>query len=292
MHNARESDYVVTQLRSFFKNKKQFIEVPSQTRYSILAACEDPATITTYSMGGDIWPLPQTGQMWLGQELLNNPSLPGAFCITASYRNEPNPIPGRHDFLFPMFEFESRGDIDCMRALERELLQHLGFSVPRCFTYDDMCKRLGVDDLGPEQETKMWEDMSSVISLEFFPKRTHPFFNMKRADDGLYNKIDLILYGMETISSGERSCSAEEMRHDFYTISNGKYAQLLFETFGKDRVVEELEQFLALPMIPRFGGSIGITRLTRAMRLANLFDQDALLSDYKTPVKGVSSCAL
>ena len=56
------------QLRTFF-NDLGFLEVHTQNRLSILAACEDPTTVSTYDYAGQIWPLPQTGQMWLEYEL-------------------------------------------------------------------------------------------------------------------------------------------------------------------------------------------------------------------------------
>ena len=56
-----------------------FQEVHTQNRLSILAACEDPTTVATYEYAGEVWPLPQTGQMWLEYELLNNPKVPGFF---------------------------------------------------------------------------------------------------------------------------------------------------------------------------------------------------------------------
>ena len=59
-------------MRKFFQEKKGFIEVPAQSRKSILAACEDPATISQYIFSGENWPLPQTGQMWLERELLKS----------------------------------------------------------------------------------------------------------------------------------------------------------------------------------------------------------------------------
>src|SRR5579863_6439904 len=91
--------------RQFFQDQLGFIEVPAQSRLSILAACEDPANIVPFSFRDTLYPLPQTGQMWLEVELLKNPTVPGVFCITTSYRNEPNPIPGRHERIFPMVEF-------------------------------------------------------------------------------------------------------------------------------------------------------------------------------------------
>jgi aspartyl/asparaginyl-tRNA synthetase len=108
MKNTKTYHELVQKMRTFFLNKG-FLEVPTQSRLSILAACENPHSITTFEYQGQIWPLPQTGQMWLEYELLQNPEWPGVFCISTSYRQEKDPIPGRHELIFPMFEFESKG---------------------------------------------------------------------------------------------------------------------------------------------------------------------------------------
>ena len=55
------------------------------------------------------------------------------------------------------------------------------------------------------------------------------------------------------------------MRDMFHTISDGLYANLLFDLFGKNRVEKELDDFLGLDFFPRVGGGIGITRLLHAM---------------------------
>ena len=72
---------------------------------------------------------------------------------------------------------------------------------------------------------------------------------------------------METIGSAERSSDTTEMREMFHTISDGMYADLLFGTFGKDRVTKELDDFLQLDFIPRVGGGIGMTRFIKAMNM-------------------------
>ena len=91
-----------------------------------------------------------------------------------------------------------------------------------------------------------------------------------KKDKKLANKCDVIMGGMETIGSAERGTDVEEMREQFYTISEGGYAELLFNLFGKERVEKELNEFLAHDFIPRFGGGIGVTRMISAMKRANL----------------------
>ena len=91
---------------------------------------------------------------------------------------------------------------------------------------------------------------------------------MKHKGNGIFNKVDVILYGQETIGSAERSCDVKEMREMFYTIEDGGYAQKLFDLFGKERVEAELEDFLSMEFFPRLGGGIGMTRLARAYELS------------------------
>lgn len=267
MFNTLTYHALVQKMREFFL-QKGFVEVPTQSRLSILAACENPHSITTFNYSGEIWPLPQTGQMWLEHELLKNPEWPGCFCISTSYRQEKNPIPGRHELIFPMFEFESKGGMKELLKLESELLAHLGFDEPVEVKYDDVCQEYGgVQILEDEHESRMWKEKSSVVSLQYFPRRTNPFWNMKHKDGEIFNKVDVILYGQETIGSAERSCDVEKMREMFYTIEDGKYSAKLFELFGKDRVEAELELFLNYDFFPRFGGGIGMTRMARAYEL-------------------------
>ena len=267
----KEYDAVVTKLREFFR-KKGFIETPVQHRLSILAACEDPLTIATFNYAGSMWPLPQTGQMWLEWGLLTKPDGPGYSCITTSFRNEAHPIPGRHNLIFPMFEFETHGGIDALRKLEEELLQFIGFDKKGTLEhlqYDAIAKQYGTEELKAEHETKMWKEIGPVVSLEQFPQFTSPFWNMKLNGDHA-NKIDIILYGIETIGSAERSIDPKEMRNSFMTISDGMYAKTLFAQFGEQRVIEELDRFLKLKFFERCGGGIGVTRMIRAFKLAGM----------------------
>lgn len=277
---------VVKSLREFF-DSKSFQEVHTQNRLSILAACEDPTTVATYEYQGQIWPLPQTGQMWLEYELLTKPDLQGCYCLSTSYRQEQNPLPGRHDVIFPMFEFESHGDFDDLLTMENDLCKHLGFKCDHeRAPYDDLdfpggmyqsvlAKYTGTE-LDAHHEEKMYQEYGDVFFLTRFPETTSPFWNMKISEERgpkgmkLANKCDVIMGGMETIGSAERATDVQEMKEQFYTISNGEYAELLFNLFGKDRVELELFKFLSYDFVPRYGGGIGVTRLISAMKRANL----------------------
>ena len=271
--DMKEYSVTVRKMRSFFVNKGWY-EVHTQSRLSILAACEDPNTISTYNYAGEVWPLPQTGQMWLEHELLSNPDVPGVFCLSTSYRNEPNPVEGRHDKIFPMFEFEMRGTIKDLVILEAELLEYLGFGEQESFVHKDyreLAQEYEVEELEHEHEDRMCNENGPVVFLENFPNHTSPFWNMKQSlENDNAHKVDVILHGIETIGSAERSTNKDEMREQFYKISGGNYANILFSNFTKNRVVKELEQFLKYNMIERCGGGIGVTRMIRAMKMSNI----------------------
>ena len=253
-------------LRSFFLDKG-FEEVHTQNRLSILAACEDPFNVATYNYAGQVWPLPQTGQMWLEHELLTKPDSKGFFCVSTSYRQEPNAIPGRHDIIFPMFEFEFPGTYNDLHHMETELCEYLGFDELEDRTYAEWQQHyeLGAHaELEATHETKMYEQYGSCMITDF-PEFTSPFWNMSRREDGTSKKIDVILGGMETIGSAERSTNVDQMRDTFHTITEGEYSALLFKLFGKDRVEAELEKFLEFDFFERVGGGIGMTRMIAAL---------------------------
>ena len=169
-----------------------------------------------------------------------------------------------------------------MIKLEKELLEYMGFPIlgvdgyPQR-QYTDMMKKYDTMDLEHFHEQQMEKDYGPVLFLTDFPYHTSPFWNMKKNGDTA-EKVDVIIHGIETIGSAERSCNKDEMREQFLTISNGGYSGLLFEKFGKVRVNKELEAFLDRDFFPRFGGGIGMTRMIRAMEKSDLIDRDYL--DY------------
>jgi hypothetical protein len=138
---------------------------------------------------------------------------------------------------------------------------------PTIHNYEDLATHYGVDIIETEHEGMMCEEYGQATIIQNFPERTSPFWNMKHDKDGIFNKVDVILYGQETIGSAERATSIEEMRHYFDTISDGGYKKKLYDLFGKERVEKELDEYFDNKFFPRFGGGIGITRLIRALKM-------------------------
>ncbi len=159
-----------------------------------------------------------------------------------------------------MFEFEMKGDVDDLKAMEIELCQYLGLPALDIKTYADWAEQYKVRELDHGHEAAIGTGM-----ITEFPEWTSPFWNMSRNGDGTSRKIDVILGGMETIGSAERSTDKDQMRDTFHTISDGGYAQLLYRKFGKERVEAELDEFLNFDFFPRSGGGIGMQRLMSAL---------------------------
>lgn len=281
---------VTNRMRCFFL-QRGFVEVHTQNRLSILAACEDPFTISQFEFNGTKWPLPQTGQMWLEYELLNRYAQtqtqgktvlpPGFFCLSTSYRHEPSPTPGRHQYVFPMFEFEMFGGMEEMMELEKELLNYLGYN-PETFkgvSYAQAQQELGVPsdvELTNADENSLFTNTalpnhSNVVFLSDFPEMTSPFWNMRRCPEtGLAKKVDVIMHGYETIGSAERETDTEVMVERFKTISEGQYYDTLLKMFGKERIERELDNFMSFTFPIRSGGGIGVTRMIRSMSMQGL----------------------
>jgi aspartyl/asparaginyl-tRNA synthetase len=256
---------VVKKLREFFL-EKNFIEVHAQNRLSILAACEDPFNVATFEYAGKVWPLVQTGQMWLEYEILKRPEAAGYFCLTTSYRQEPNAVPGRHDIIFPMFEFEFKGTMEDLIVLQKELLTHLGYGKYDYYVndYKAIAEEFGTVELEHEHEERLYKEKSPVSFISNFPEFTSPFWNMRRnPHDDTSKKVDVILSGQETFGSAERETDKDVMRERFNTIMDGAYKAKLFELFGEERTMLELEEYLDLEFIPRVGQGIGLTRLEK-----------------------------
>ncbi len=273
-HTTEETDYVINKIRTFCR-EKGLIDSYSQCKVGILAACEDPKTISIFNHGGEKWPLPQTGQMQMEVEMLKNPKGAGFYTVTTSYRNEPNPKPGRHKLIFTLFEFEIHGGIEELIKFELELLAYMGFPVKTAMrgNWNSVAKKFGVDDIGHEEEEKLGKK-TPIFFLTHFPMKSSPFWNMKLdpSNPKVSLKVDCLLCGMETFGSAERSCNPEEMEHLFKTISDGEYAELLYSKFSKERVDNELNEYFSLfkSNLKRCGGGIGIDRFIRAMKILGI----------------------
>lgn len=115
--------------------------------------------------------------MWLEEELLKNPEPYGYFSFSTSYRQEDprTSVPGRHNLIFPMIEFEIKGDMEDMIQFEREFLEHFGYGKADSFKridYLEAAKKYGVEELENEHEELLCKEYGPCVFLCNFPEHT------------------------------------------------------------------------------------------------------------------------
>lgn len=166
--------------------------------------------------------------------------------------------------------------MNVLEELEKDILNYLGYHTCCVFAkenYIDLSNKYDTEYIYHDEEHKIYNDHGPVLFLKNFPEHTNPFWNICRNySTKTANKIDVILSGINTISSSEKSCNPNDMLKRFKTISNGQYAQILYDKFGKARVDDELNAFLKHRFILRSGGGIDITRLIRSMIMEGLLE--------------------
>jgi len=280
--NYEEFSILSRKLHDFF-HSENFLEAFYQHHLDVLTACEDPENVGLFHYFDTLFPLRQTNQMGLEEILLNDPKRRNYYCFSTSYRFEKNPVVGRHNTIFPMVEFETNdGTLESLIVFATKLIKALGYKGNFCeIDYEEACDMCKTMELNHDDEDYLCKTLAPVVFLKNFPERTHPFFNMERDPEnpGYARKLDVLMLGrnsigetkgMETIGSAVRSCDVAEMKRSFLAISNGEYAALLYKKFGKERVDNELNRFLSLPMFPRAGGGIGFSRLLNFVRYHGL----------------------
>lgn len=199
---------------------------------------------------------------------LLTPYIPrGYYCESTSTRDEKKAGDGRRYNTFAMSEFEMFGSYDHLRSFLHKFMAHIGFENVKYIDYEEACDYLNVSLIEDQEEKKLCEDIAPVVLLGKFPKRTDPYWNMKHSGEkDIYNKIDVLIHGVETIGSAERSCDVEQMKQDFYNQDQGKYCDRMFKMFGRERVETELDIFLSHEFVPRYGGGVGLQRLIEGMK--------------------------
>ena len=103
--------------------------------------------------------------MWLEYEILKNPDVAGYFCLT-SYRMRPNPVSGRHDIIFPMFEFEFKGDMNELIELQKELLVGYDKSI-FINNYKSIAEEFSTTELEHEHEERLYKKNSRCFYNRF-----------------------------------------------------------------------------------------------------------------------------
>lgn len=225
-------DNGVTRIKSFFKIKG-FVELHNHSPLSILNACENPEQLETFQYNNQLWPFQQSSKMILDNEFLKRP-VRGYFCLITN---------SEHKLVF---DFIMNAGIQDIIALERELLEFIGFT--------SNYPIIAYSDNVPYYD---------IFFLEHFPNHMYPRWNIKQTDEQYVEQVNLIIQGVEVISAFELSTNKCEMRNKLYE----QYVPNLNELFGEERVQRELDQFFNHEFVTRSCGTIDITKLVEYMNI-------------------------
>ncbi|HMT01965.1 MAG TPA: hypothetical protein PKD00_01430 [Burkholderiales bacterium] len=264
------TSFIINQFKEVIGGQEIFV----QHLPSILAACENPNSILpfTYRSIKSTYAMPQTNQMWLEFYLLENRVKDSCYTVTYSFRDEID-IDQRLDTRtvnksFVMFEFEQKGNFSTLLDTIKRLVTSIGFKTIYEVSYEDVCLEFNVSIIDDKVESLLNKHYGAdVVLLKYFPERTNPFWNMDYDDNKkAYKKVDVIINGEECGGGAERSCDRILQEVKFYSIEDGKYCQKLYEEFGMEKTIAELDKYLNLPFIPRVGMGWGISRLVKAVK--------------------------
>lgn len=226
-------DRTVKALRDFFA-KREFKEVNSQCRPSILAAWEFPERLQAYNARGTEWPLPQSGIVWLERELRKDPDAAGFFCLTNSYGAAAAAQPR------PIFEFAFRGDQTALRTLVTALMTSL---LPHNFEGDGR-----IVTNSSLAECPFW-NVAVVPSGENDSKRVR--------------NCDAYFKDNKLISAAERTQEKAEMFYKFCVSHGGRYSLGLYRHFGQSRTEAEFTEYVNDCSFLRSTGSVDVMTLSR-----------------------------
>lgn len=200
----------------------------------------------------------------------------GYYCMNTSTRNESRAGDGRREFRFPItecefaVETEESGLEELAQFLER-MIVHLGFEKPARRYYTEECKIRGVKKLDDIDEADICNQaQNSVVLLMKFDEESDPYFNMRKNADGTFDKIDVLIDGVETVGSAVRSCNKDEMLDMLKKQDKGKYLTTMYKYFGEETIKNEVNDYFSYKFIPRCGLGIGTSRLIKALERHNL----------------------
>lgn len=278
--NPKHYHYIMKKIRQYF-DEQGLTECYLSDQPQIISACENIDSISIYEWDGLKFPHQQTSQILMEYCILRDTlGCKGYYNTCNSFRVEKNPVKNRHVQQFALLECESDWNFREMIDFQKGLLRAVGIKpfhgddFPE-ITYKDACLKYNVNEIGHSEEIKLCHDLNSpAVFLTHFTLDTNPFWNMQKVDDHVL-KVDVIIgkqQPMEVIGSATRSNNVEEMYEMFHTMSNGKYAEVLYNEFGKDRVDAELKEYLSLPFKQRSGMGIGMGRLVFACQSLGIFD--------------------
>jgi len=247
-------DEVYSKLYEFFKMQKNFRCAHAQSLLTILGGCQNPDQITVVELGNQKWPLPQTTLYSLEIMMMALPEEKGFFNLSTSYRNQKEIVMGTDHLVYPHLDYVFKGNLEALIQFNSELLTGLGYDSFTIVTYEDVCKKYETEALTQKHEDMICRDFGAVVLL------------IKDELDKV-NQVDVILHGHKTIQTSYQSNESNNLKK---IVEQSAESSIIKQILGHERLTQEVNEFMSLPLIDRCSGEINLNHLVRSMKLQGL----------------------
>lgn len=251
---------VVTLVREFFSDR-DFVEADIQSKVSLLSGFLNIDNIVTFHHKGRIWPVHSSNMLELDKWFLSNMDNvgDGVFCTTHSY--------SKNGKIRPLIEFEFNGHYKDAVNFVLEFTDFLGFEEDYILQYDEICEHYSETDITNALKNNLREDFGNCCIIVDPPAVDDEVYWNVKVDDKMTYNIDCILCGNVAIQSRELETDVDVMKTRF--LAHPDY-QKLVNTFGKNRVNSEIENYLSLDHFVRIVGRIDMKLLEHSMSIEKL----------------------
>lgn len=215
-------------------NRLKFVEVCVHGELNTLAACDNPRAMCTFNHNGYTWPLPQSCLVAL-EHILYEPKTgtdtsKGVFTVCASYRADSDGDGGRLA-LRPKVEVAAFGEYSDMRDTAVTLLQELGFLGKYRFVNYIQHAR------GNAWDPNVVSDILKPETVTFIEDIPHYRWDA--------NHVSKVYCGhTELITVAEHTVESDKLLRAFLTFDEGRLSNHLYAQFGKERVDNDLFEFM------------------------------------------------
>jgi hypothetical protein len=255
MENAEKIELIKNKIIAFF-SKKGVEEVNLSNKVMMLNGSLNFNNILKFEMVGLEYPLPQTSLFNLEFDYVKSQFGVFTFVNVYEYDSNGNPIEKI------VCEFILKGEDKIMNAVNSELANALGFSIPVTLNYEDILRKYSVVKMDDTIKYRLNTNIGNVVTIKNFPTNEHSNWFIKSLNNE-YQVRETILNGFSSIMYYQLIDDREALRYNFQTFNNSNVRETMLNNFDSPSFYDELNNVCQLDLEERFLGRIDITQLLK-----------------------------
>jgi hypothetical protein len=255
MENAEKIELLKNKVIAFF-SKKGVEEVNVSNKVKMLNGSLNFNNVLKFELNGTEYPLPQTSLFNLEPEYLKSQFGVFTFVNVYEYDLNGNPIEKL------VCEFILKGEDRIINAVNSELVNALGFSIPVTLNYEDILRKYSVGKMDETIKYRLNTNIGNVVTIKNFPINEHSNWYIKSLNNE-YQIRETILNGFSSIMYYQLIDDSEALRYSFQTFNNQSVRENMMSNFESSVFYEELNNLCQLQLEERFLGRIDLTQLLK-----------------------------